>query len=215
MEEIHISRLHFPVTTLGPGRRVGIWFQGCTIRCNGCIAVDTWQQNTGQTAVESVIDLVGQWSNDADGITITGGEPFDQSSALIALLRMLEKLRVRDVLVYTGYSRVDVQDTLEQVDGLIDALVSEQYDAQATDKLSLRGSDNQILHLLTTKGVQRFEQYNRELPTSHALDAMFDEDGTVWLCGIPKRNDLSRLQALLDLQGHRAVFTQQDAKRKT
>ena len=113
MEEIHISRLHFPVTTLGPGHRVGIWFQGCTIRCNGCIAVDTWQQETGQTTVESVIDLVGQWSNDADGITITGGEPFDQSSALIALLRMLKKLRVRDVLVYTGYSRVDVQDTLE------------------------------------------------------------------------------------------------------
>lgn len=38
-----LSRLHFPVTTLGPGRRIGVWFQGCSIRCAGCISRDTWE----------------------------------------------------------------------------------------------------------------------------------------------------------------------------
>ena len=73
--------------------------------------------------------------------------------------------------------------------------------------MSLRGSDNQILHLLTSKGVERYEQYNRAQP-SHGLDVMFDADGTVWICGIPKRNDLSRLRAQLEHQGHRVSFTQ-------
>jgi anaerobic ribonucleoside-triphosphate reductase activating protein len=158
---------------------------------------------------------VSHWINDADGVTITGGEPFDQPSALIDLLHLLNQINGGDVLVYTGYSRTNIQNILEQVDGLIDALVSEPYDAKATDKLPLRGSDNQVLHLFTEKGIQRFEQFNRDSLASPTLDAMFDEDGVVWLCGIPKRNDLSRLRALLDFQGHHADFTQQDVKRKS
>ncbi|MCT5046402.1 radical SAM protein, partial [Pseudomonas aeruginosa] len=27
---------------MGTGRRLGIWFQGCSIRCPGCISADTW-----------------------------------------------------------------------------------------------------------------------------------------------------------------------------
>ena len=41
-QSVSISRLHFPVTTLGPGHRIGIWFQGCSIRCEGCLSMDTW-----------------------------------------------------------------------------------------------------------------------------------------------------------------------------
>ncbi|WP_461325238.1 4Fe-4S cluster-binding domain-containing protein [Bradyrhizobium diazoefficiens] len=45
---ISVSRIHFPVTTLGPGRRLGIWFQGCSIRCPGCISMDTWMEGAGK-----------------------------------------------------------------------------------------------------------------------------------------------------------------------
>jgi len=33
---IAISRAHFPISTLGPGLRLGVWMQGCSIRCKGC-----------------------------------------------------------------------------------------------------------------------------------------------------------------------------------
>ena len=83
---IALSRIHFPVTTLGPGRRIGIWFQGCSIRCPGCISMDTWAPGRGITTIDEVVSAIAQWIPTADGITISGGEPFDQPVALIELL---------------------------------------------------------------------------------------------------------------------------------
>ncbi len=40
---ILLNKAHFPVTVLGPGRRIGIWLQGCSIGCAGCISQDTWE----------------------------------------------------------------------------------------------------------------------------------------------------------------------------
>ncbi len=37
---ILLNKAHFPVTVLGPGRRIGLWLQGCTIRCRGCVSQD-------------------------------------------------------------------------------------------------------------------------------------------------------------------------------
>ena len=41
-EPLSVNRLHHPVTALGSGSRVGIWTQGCAIRCRGCASLDTW-----------------------------------------------------------------------------------------------------------------------------------------------------------------------------
>src|SRR5690348_16130882 len=100
---IAISRLHFPVTTLGPGRRIGIWLQGCSIHCPGCISKDTWDPDQGWTSVHSVIAAVQHWMPDAQGITISGGEPLDQPVALRVLLQNLRRISDVDVLVYSGY----------------------------------------------------------------------------------------------------------------
>ncbi|MBP5240157.1 MAG: 4Fe-4S cluster-binding domain-containing protein, partial [Oscillospiraceae bacterium] len=37
-EELLLRFWHFPVVTLGPGRRLGLWLQGCSIHCPGCVA---------------------------------------------------------------------------------------------------------------------------------------------------------------------------------
>ena len=95
---IALSRIHFPVTTLGPGRRIGIWFQGCSIHCPGCISMDTWAPSRGITTIDEVVSAIAQWIPTADGITISGGEPFDQPIALLELLRGLRSLTEADVL---------------------------------------------------------------------------------------------------------------------
>ena len=212
VSKIYISRLHYPVTTLGPGRRIGIWFQGCSIRCEGCISADTWKQGAGETTVSRVMDQVRAWSGKADGVTITGGEPFDQPEAFVELVEKLKRESIGTLLVYSGYSRTEIQETLDRVDGCIDALVSEPFEYQAPDTLPLRGSDNQQLHLLTPSGRVHFSCY--ESPTAESsLDAMFDENGTVWFCGIPKRDDLDKLNAILESRGHEAIFTAQKLSR--
>src|SRR6185369_5076232 len=98
---IAISRIHFPISTLGPGRRVGVWFQGCSIRCEGCISADTWGAGRGQTTVDEVFSAILPWLTQADGITISGGEPFDQADALVALLRRVRSATAVDVLVFS------------------------------------------------------------------------------------------------------------------
>ena len=89
------------MTTLGYGRRVGIWFQGCSIRCPGCISRDTWEfSEETSMALELFMASIGPWLSRADGVTISGGEPFDQPEALAAVIEELHRRQAGDILVY-------------------------------------------------------------------------------------------------------------------
>lgn len=204
MTAIAISRIHFPVTRLGPGRRIGIWLQGCSIRCPGCISADTWAADRGATTVEVVMAAIAAWLPAADGITVSGGEPFDQPEALAALLTALRLRSAADIFVYTGHPFAAVAGALAGMPGLIDAVMSDPFDLAAPQTLALRGSDNQRLHLLTALGRERFAAYDRPVEAHDlGVDLMLDDEGTVWLAGIPARDDLHRLQAVLEAAGHR------------
>ncbi len=212
MTTIALSRLHFPVTTLGPGQRVGIWFQGCSIRCPGCISVDTWPIGRGITSVSEVMRVLIPWLSKADGVTVSGGEPFDQPEALRELLDQIRNVAKVSVLVYSGYRRDQVAWWLDLCPGLVDGLMADPLDVTASQTLAFRGSDNQRLHLLTPLGLTAFKSMNRMLANDDRhLDAMFDSDGTVWFTGIPLRGDLGRLRAMLAAAGHRMSITEGEA----
>jgi len=207
--------MHFPVTSLGPGQRIGIWFQGCSIRCPGCISADTWSVSGGETTLERVLEQVQAWLPHADGFTMSGGEPFDQPQALVALVRELRGVSSGDILVYSGHTIESLAEILAQADGLIDALITDPFEIDAPHTRPLRGSDNQRLHLLTDLGREMFSQYERELRESDkSLDAMFDEDGSVWFAGIPNRHDFQRLRDLLTDQGHLVQISADKARNR-
>jgi len=71
-----------------------------------------------------VVGAVAQWIPSADGITVSGGEPFDQPIALMELLGKLRSLTEADVLVFTGHPWTKVRETVDSSPGLIDALVT-------------------------------------------------------------------------------------------
>lgn len=209
MTQIALSRLHFPITTLGPGRRIGLWFQGCSIQCPGCISRDTWDVGLGITSVEAVLNTLREWQPDADGLTVSGGEPFDQPQALQALLRGWRELSGTSVLVFTGYEFSTVTPWLNQWPDLVDAVVAGPYLLEAGQTLALRGSDNQTLHILSARGVV-FETYNRPVaPADQRLDVVFDETGDAWFAGIPSPNMMSNLRHLLRENGHHAITSDQ------
>jgi anaerobic ribonucleoside-triphosphate reductase activating protein len=208
---IDVSRIHFPVTKLGPGRRVGIWLQGCSIRCAGCISMDTWARGRGQTTVDEVLALIAAWAPDAQGFTLSGGEPFDQAVALTSLLRGIRERSAADILVYTGYSLEQIAPQLVSMAGLMDALISDPFDQRAPQTLALRGSDNQRLSCLTPLGRERFAPYERcTVAADRSVDVMFDADGEIWLAGIPARDDFLRLERLLRARGAELTISQTD-----
>jgi len=196
---IFLSRLHFPVTSLGFGRRVGVWFQGCSIRCPGCVSVDTWAAGRGSTTVDAVVEAIIPWLREADGITISGGEPFDQVNALEELVRELRPRMSGDVLIFSGYPYEALETSLSRLVELVDAIVTDPFEAESPQTLALRGSDNQRLHRLTALGRARYS--DGVVDTGSPVDVMVDNDGTVWMAGIPRRGDLERLRALLESRG--------------
>jgi len=92
---VRLNRAHYPVTTLGPGARIGLWLQGCTIGCKGCISRDTWADDARK---EIEIEKILKWCRSVcpagpEGVTITGGEPFEQPEALGSLVHALQRWR--------------------------------------------------------------------------------------------------------------------------
>jgi len=211
MTQIKLSRVHFPISTLGPGNRLGIWMQGCSIRCKGCISADTWANGNEQSTVQDLLSSVSDWLSLADGVTISGGEPFDQPEALRCLLIELRKRnRNADILVYSGYSKELLEPHLSEMVDLIDCLISDPYLIEETDELPLRGSDNQRLTTLTPLGNERFYEYKtRKTKKSRKFDFMIEEGGEVWLAGIPRRDDFRKLEAVMSAQNHK-IYTSQD-----
>lgn len=206
---IGLSRLHFPVTTLGPGRRIGVWFQGCSIRCPGCISADTWVFKAVRSTVGDVLASIESWLPAADGITISGGEPFDQVEALEALLLALRCRSAADILVFSGYSVEALGEHLSRMGGLIDAIVTDPFERDARQTLRMRGSDNQRLTFLSPLGQRRFAicEHSRD-ETDRRLDVAFDDNGAIWFAGIPQRDDLARLGMLLEAEGHRMTTSE-------
>ena len=180
--DIHISRMHYPVTTLGPGKRIGIWLQGCSIHCEGCISMDTWQFNINKVSINDLKQVLKTWLPQCVGITISGGEPFDQENALLELLEFLNSYN-KNILVYSGYSFDGLKDKKLVQSGLIDVLISEPYDHTKSQTKRLLGSDNQQVHFLTSLGKSEFATY-LEQPLEKELDIHITPE-TVWMAGIP------------------------------
>ena len=200
---VGISRVHFPVTTLGPGKRLGIWFQGCSLRCEGCISVDTWATAKTLIPIDQLMMALSSYIPLVDGITISGGEPFDQFDALLAIVTQLREKTKVDILLYTGYSIEDIPAQLQQIKPYIDVLISDPFQRQTSQTLRLRGSDNQRLHCFTSQAKEKYAYYQQVVTTNdNVLDVMFDAEGVVWFAGIPKRDDFIKLQTILKQQGH-------------
>jgi anaerobic ribonucleoside-triphosphate reductase activating protein len=199
-----INKVHFPVTTLGYGRRIAIWTQGCSICCPGCISRDTWSSDAGQEiAIDALIEGHRPWLAKADGVTISGGEPFEQPSGVYALLQALRREHTGDILVYSGFGLTVLEREFPDILKLIDVLIPEPYVPAVGQSLALRGSDNQRVLLLTELARQRYPaniEHLRRL-TPPRLDIVVDGD-TVWMAGIPEPNAMRGFKERLRLAGY-------------
>jgi len=85
----------------GPGERFVLWVQGCSIHCAGCWNRDTWSHAPRvQMTVDEVLREIDA-ADGIDGVTITGGEPFEQAEALLPLVEAI-RARGLSVMMFTG-----------------------------------------------------------------------------------------------------------------
>lgn len=206
--KIRLNRVHYPVEALGPGRRLGIWVQGCSIHCAGCVSRDTWDPEEGRTV--DVDDLIGHIADllevGLEGVTITGGEPFDQPGALEDLLGALQGWRRSlhcpvDLLAYSGYSLERLRRRHRSTLALLDAVIVGPYKQAKPTRLIWRGSVNQQIIPISELGQQRYEPYLEFEPERPPFQVAVDE--SVWMIGVPRDGDMERLETALERSGVR------------
>jgi anaerobic ribonucleoside-triphosphate reductase activating protein len=116
----------------GPGTRAAVWVQGCSVKCPGCFNPHLWSDKGGQD--DDPTALAAHWVANAraagsEGITLLGGEPFDQAAAMAVVARAFRDAGLT-VMTFTGYrldqlrdwgaERADIRNLLEATDLLAD-----------------------------------------------------------------------------------------------
>lgn len=136
----------------GPYVRFVIWMQGCSIRCQGCANKHMWDFNGGQEVSVTEMYEIIRCQKDIEGITLVGGEPFDQANSLAALAYEVKKIGL-GIVTFTGYHYEYLlengsqynQSLIEYTDLLIDGPYQKD---KKTMNLPWVGSQNQrYIHL--------------------------------------------------------------------
>lgn len=87
----------------GPGIRLAIFVQGCSHHCPGCQNPETQDFSGGNEAsLDELVNLITRCKG-IDGVTISGGEPFEQAASTAALAAEIVQ-RDLDLVIYSGYT---------------------------------------------------------------------------------------------------------------
>jgi anaerobic ribonucleoside-triphosphate reductase activating protein len=186
MKQLRIFRKQANCSVLGPGKRAVVWVQGCGFRCPGCLVPESWNPKGGYVAkVDELVDwIVAQ--PDIEGVTFSGGEPFNQAAGLLHLMDSLQmRAPTLSAVSYTGYTCrwLALHGTSEQQRLLdrLDILIDGRYRQELHADLLWRGSVNQRIHLLS-------ERYRGRLPKqdkSQGMELEFSGQGTFTFSGVP------------------------------
>lgn len=204
MMQIRYNMTAANTTILGPGNRAVLWTQGCSRipPCEGCIGESARDPLGGK--LEST-ERVCRWILSCpriDGITISGGEPFDQAAAVAELVRMVRATRPElSLVVYTGryYEQLLEQaasdpataELLSQIQVLIDG----PYVAALDDGVPYRGSSNQRILILDEAYRPQAQAYYTSQP-GRKIELIVTPEGTR-MVGVPSR---TQAQSWLNLK---------------
>jgi len=188
--DILINLIHYPVYTLGVGKRIGVWFQGCSIKCKGCMSKYTWEFD--KKYVRDVNEVLREiLSYPSKNITISGGEPFDQPEALGYLLKKLKLNGFKDILVYTGYEYEEIKDRYKDILKYIDVLISGRFVEGLETEYIWKGSDNQKMHIFNKKLKKIYNEYKKEKKNKHLQ--IVEKNNDIYILGIPYQKDIKEI----------------------
>jgi anaerobic ribonucleoside-triphosphate reductase activating protein len=188
----------------GPGHRSVVWVQGCTLACEGCWNTEMWAHAGAEMMnVNNLHKRLLSIENVA-GVTFLGGEPLQQSPALLDLIQ-LQSEAGRSVMLYSGYDKDELNEVQQACVDLCDVVILGRYRQELRNtSLRWRGSTNQVIESPTG----RFE-VSEDHDGFQEVEMHIDAQGTFRMVGYP---DEDLIEALLDtvvesLEGTEPNFT--------
>lgn len=146
MESIRISGIINESIVDGPGIRLVLFTQGCKHKCKECHNPHTHNFDGGyDMEIDNIIQLIK--SNALlDGLTLSGGDPFEQALMASKLALKVKALGL-NVVTYTGYTFEELIEKGSEVQSLLlatDILIDGCFQVDKKDlTLPFIGSSNQ------------------------------------------------------------------------
>jgi anaerobic ribonucleoside-triphosphate reductase activating protein len=197
---MYVARLLYPVKVLGPGNRVGIWFNGCTHFCKGCSNPELWElQNRYKVSLENVIKLIERITehHKVDGFTITGGDPFEQAEDLEKLVNYLSTI-TQDIIIYSGYKFDYLNDKHHSILEKIAVLIDGEYIEEKNENCFMKGSTNQNIIVLNQSYKDMYDNYL--INGENEIQNFTTTDGVISV-GIHRRGYEQELNDLMNKMG--------------
>lgn len=127
--------------TNGPGIRTVIFAQGCKHHCEGCHNPHTWNFKDGCEIELDELEQIVKRNPLITGVTLSGGDPFEQEDSFYVLCRRLKRLGL-NIWCYTGYKFENIESS--KLLGAIDVLVDGKFEINNTlNAKKFTGSANQ------------------------------------------------------------------------
>jgi len=180
-----------PVTEAeGPGARFAVWLQGCSIRCPGCCNPQMFDPDGGEvTGPELLLARLDQVKGRVEGVTLLGGEPFEQAVPLLPFVRGARERGLSRV-AFSGHRIEDLRR--EVVPGArallaeLDLLVDGPFVASMPElRRRWAGSENQRFHFLTGRYAPGVEEIRPGSP-ERTVELRFGLDGRMERSGWPE-----------------------------
>lgn len=180
-----------PVTDAeGPGSRFAVWVQGCAIRCPGCCNPHMFDHAGGEPLEPAaLLARLDEVRDRVEGVTLLGGEPFEQAAALLPFARGVRE-RGLSVVAFTGHLLEELREGRPhgsaELLAEIDLLVDGPYRADLPeDARRWAGSTNQRFHFLTGRYAPGVEEIGPGEP-ERTVELRFGLDGRMERSGWPE-----------------------------
>lgn len=145
---MHYAQIRQYDVANGPGIRTTIFVTGCTIGCKNCFNAEYQDFNYGSEWTDrQTEEVIGYLKDDnIEGLTVLGGEPFDNAEDLIDILREIKSRIDKNIWIFSGHLYEDLLkgEKTKSLLKLCDVLVDGPFIEEKKDlMLRFRGSSNQ------------------------------------------------------------------------
>ncbi len=132
----------------GPGIRTTIFVTGCTHNCKECFNKEYQDFNFGDPWTDKETEMVKDYLNQPEvaGLTVLGGEPFQNVEGLVPVLKEIIKSTDKDIWIFSGdtFETIKADEKKFELLKLCDVLVDGPFVNELKDlRLKFRGSSNQ------------------------------------------------------------------------
>lgn len=197
-----------------------MWFQGCALDCPGCIAFEmNGASDYHSFRAEQLAERVTSRDDHIEGITLSGGDPFDQPlDELHGFLQRVRESSDLTVMCYTGRTLAELkqhhqQNIVQQILSHIDILIDGRYVEDRNDGSRWRGSSNQTVHFLS----ERYQHLAAEFETvgQREVEIELTADNQLLVAGIPRPGFMDTLSRRLSERGFDLALSNPAAAKQT